>query len=689
MKRLVFNKWYWWISNDPSIWWVGSYYNMENVDITRDLKYIQLSKSYNWEHYLNTRWNWYIIASLYENNINYLELSYDWYLSWISNNDSNAWYVIQWELWFGRNIWKITVWNWQSYWFLLTWNYFTKWIYEPNNYDLWYYALSFNWINTDPNFENPWSWTIWAWWNITWWDAIHTTWNTSTLSRTMSCDNNKKYRLKVGSFCTTWTCQVKIAWNTKLTLNVNSNNIIQIISYTSSSTSETLEFVPSSDFNWTIYNCYIQEIYAISYSKYFNEKAPYNIYWNFIYVWNGNVITKIDMTTWTPIITDIFTIDKVYTIIWITRISDQFYVYASNWNNWRQYIWDWVETLPSREITWVDKPILNVANFANQDYVITWTTARQGLYLVNWYQLQPLIISDDYVNIWDRIYFTSNTINNIETIWNKLLIAWDWWIYTYWNKTPWTPNALVKSYTHNWWWLTNIFYSESLWYSIFAYFKWTMNNGNQQWVFANYRVQIYLPYWQDKEQYTSLYLNNTWWIETNPIFWDVYSNIKSTEKMTLWIKLKASTQINIYQKETEAEQYANLYLRGYNLWLQVWDLYTFSWRTFTILNIINPKPIISWYLLHCSYTWTKLTWAPEWSFTRTSWTWANPIYIYRIRYWYKLLQQFTDITKTRVSFSCPSSWNETQYAFELISNNSKNTPKLYDVNLYYDETTND
>ena len=686
MKRLVFNKWYWWISNDPNIWGVGSVYNIEALDIHTNSKYVRLSKSYNNENLLNTRYNWKIIASLYESNANYLELSYDGYLSWILNNDINYWNVINWELWIWCNIGKITNWAWSQFWFLITSNYFTKWAYNSGQYDLWYYASSSTWINTDPNFGTPWSWTIWTWWNITWWYAIHTAWSTAVLSRSMSCSTWIKYRIYTKFTCSAWSCAVKVAWNTMYTLTTSNTNTTLVQIYTSASTSELLEFVPSSDFVWNIDYTWVQEVYATSTSKSFNYEAPYNIYSDFIYIGNGNKITQVDMSTTSPVITDVFTIDNWYTIKGITRISDQFFIYASNGSNSRQYMWDWISTTADRIITWVDKPIQNVANFANIDYVIVWTSTRQQICLVNWYQLQPVIVTNDYVNIEDRIYLNATNINSIETIWNKLLIWWDWGIYSYWSKTPWLWNALVKEFLHNWGSLTNIFYSESLWYSIFAYFTWTIDNWNWQWVFWNYRIQIELSEWNNNEKYWTVYSTNIWWIETNPIFWDTYSNIKNLTKFTIWAKLETDTFINIYIKET-IWQYATFYTKNHNSWLAIWDVYTYGWRTFTVTHFQNS--VRDWYLIHCSYTGNKLIWKPSWTFTKSSWSGPATMYTDLIRYGYKLLNSFTDITQTRFSANITGAFNETQFAFELWSFYNKKTPKLYDFNLYFDEVTND
>lgn len=685
MKRLVYNKWYGWISNDPSIWWTGSFYNMEWVDTTKDLSYVQLSKSFDDISYINSRVNGKVIGSLYSSNTNYLELTYDGYLSWLLNNDINNWVVIKGSLWNGCNIWKMTIWTWVEYWFLITASYFTKWAYDSTKYALWYYDEWWTWINPDSEFDSTTWWTIWTWWAIAWWQATHTSW-TAVLSRTMTCDTATTYRIAVShSNCIAWTCAIKVAWTTRLTLTASTDTAVQVATYVSAWISELLEFVPSTDFNWSISYCRIQKVNAISTAKTFNETAPYTVYSNIIYVWNGTKVTAIDITTWTPDIQDVITIDNDFTIVWITRISDQFYIYASNGSNSRQYMWNWIDGSADRIITWVDKPIMNVANFANVDYVIVWTDRRQWLYLVNWYQLQPIIVTDDYISDDARIYFNSLSINNIETIWNKLLISGDKGVYTYWNRTPWVNPALIKQFLHNWWWITNIFYSENLWYSIFAYFYWTLVNTDQTTTAWNYRIQIYFPEWGWNEKYTILNQRITGWIETHPLIWEIYSNIKNTEKITIWAEIEEETQINIYQKST---YYANLYATGNSYTWAVWDTYTYSWRTFTILNIIKPSTS-NGYLLHCSYTGTELTWTQYWTFTKATWTWPTTIYIERVRYGYKLLFQATDTTKLRHTYNCPSQWNKTQYAIELISHNETNTPRLYDFNLYFEENTND
>jgi hypothetical protein len=146
--------------------------------------------------------------------------------------------------------------------------------------------------------------------------------------------------------------------------------------------------------------------------------------------------------------------------------------------------------------------------------------------------------------------------------------------------------------------------------------------------------------------------------------------------------------LNVYQKELESENYANLYFPWLNLWINIWDTYIYDTKTYTVLNIIN-NITKSWYILYCSYNWDNLIWKPKWIFTRTSWTWEASLYVNLVRYWYKLLNTFKDTTKVKFSSSLVGSFNETRFALEVWSFDESVTPEIYDFNLYFDEVNND
>lgn len=671
MKRLVINKFNWWISNDPSIWWTGSLFNAEWIDVHTDSKEVKLAKSFNNNGLINTRTLWQIVSSLYESTINYVELSKDWYLSWLLQNDTNIWFITK-ELGTSYNLWKITNIV-DTYWFIISDTKLYQWVYNSSKGNLWTYSTATG-INTDPWFDLWTGWTIWANWSIAGSKATHTAWSTAVLSRSMPDTVAQDYRIAVSATVTAWTCAVKVAWTTLLTLSSSTNSTVPVTVYTAAADPELLEFVPSSDFVWDIFFCNIQEYNITSYTKSFNESAPYVIINNFIYVGNGSVITEIDTTWATWVITDVLTIDLGYTIKGITKIWDQVFIYATDWTWTRQYLWDWVNTTTSRTITWVDKPVLNVANFANIDYILTWWSNRQTLSVVNWYRLDPIYQTPEWIDSDSRMFFKSDYTNAIETIWNKLLIPWVDWVYSYGKRTPWLPNALVKEFLVQAWAVTSMFFSEDIAYSLFTYVYGSIN-----WTTWTYRQLYNLAEWGN-EQYWVLNDQHTGWVEIQSIFWQTYSNVKNFEKIETWISLEADTQVNVYKKVDE--NYANIYITWSGYTFAEWDTYTKSWVTYTIVTV-TEQDSKSGYILHCTYDWDLQTLKTSWTFTRTAWSGPATAYSNLVRFWYKLLQQITDATDTTINEGFD--FNKTSFVAELISFNSDYTPRLFDINLYYND----
>lgn len=667
MARLVYNKFYGWISNDIYVWQLGGCYNVEWIEIHKASKYIELSKNKANDTLLTTRTNWYIIGSLYKSSSVFLELWYNGYLSSLLNNDANVWYITT-GLWTWCNIWEL-----DTNGFIISSSWFHRWTLNTNETALWTYNIDSTWINTDSEFSTPGSWTIWVNWSVSWWLATHTSWSTAVLSIGMSPTTSQKYRLWVSHTTSAWTCAVKIAWNTIMTLSTWTS--VDTALYTAASWSELLEFVPSSSYVWSIDYCRIQVYNITTTSHTFNEYAPYNIFSSIIYVWNSNTVTTVDMSTpATPVITTAITLDVWYVVKGITRISDQFFIYASNWVNSRQYLWDWADTAPVRVITWVDKPILNVANFANQDYVITGTSRKQEISLVNWYQLTPLYISDDDVSSDNRVYFYSQYINQIETLQNRFLFGGQGGIYSFGNKNPWLPKSLVKEFTFLWWTVTSMFYSEDIGYSLYFYYKATINGV--LWYYRWIRTLTW------SEVYGTLLNWNTGFYEFNPIMWEVYSNIKTLSKITLWYSLPTNTYINLYEATS---WYCSLYIDWSNT-IAVWDVYTYDWRTLTVYAITNPAG--SNYIVHCTYTWTvfsRIIISP--TITKSSWSGPSSKNCSKLRNWYKYLDMISSWTKYTVNIT--GTFNEAQFAMELISTDSTVTPKVYDYNLYYNEKVDD
>ena len=678
MKRLVLNRFYWRISNDPSIWWWFQYW--EWVEARENTKKIKLSKWTQTVWILTTNINNPVKSYLYENSTNFIRLHNNWEITNLTNNDIDNWNIITDLPWNIYNSWNITS-NIKN-WFIIWSTNLYRWPYDWNDISLGIYNSSSIWLINEPSFDAVWSWTVWTWWFISWWEAYHTTW-WATLLQPVTSTLWKKYRCEIQCWTiTTWTCQIFFEANVIKTLtSADSWKTITVITPAWLWWTNNFYFDPTNTFDWRIKYVNLQEYYITEQAYNFNVDSPYIIYSNLIYVWNWNKITRIDTTWWSWTISDLYSIDLDYTIKWITRIGDQFYIYATNWSTSRQYLWDWISNSYSWAITWIDKNIQNVANFANRDYVITKTnfTNKSWLRQVNWYNLDNLFTNTENSNRnLERIYFNSPYTNAIETIWDRLIVPWIKWLYTYWNFTSWLPKSLIKEYIHLWWDVTAISYNESNSWRITFSYTWTINGVS--WIYESF-IQI-----------TQWYSNTTeyaWWIQ-NYIWWEVVSNIKNIEKVTIWCKTPTNTRINIYTKNLDRLiKYANIPY-DYTTLPTVWSIYTFWWNTYTIYYVTD---MWNYCILHTTYTWTW-TWI-EWIFTKVSWTWDNTFYCQKVRYDFKLVSSVSNNTIRRFTteringLDISEELYECEVWIELLTSNSSISPELSDINIYFNEVSDD
>jgi hypothetical protein len=684
-KRIVLQKWNWWISNDPNVWQPGSFAYGEWIEIRTDSKKFTMSLNTWNESMLTSNINNYPTSLQVSSTSNYLIFHKNWEISNINKNYIDSWNYVTKLSNYLYNSWVIQTNNWTK-WFIIAGNTLYKWTYDSNDSALWLYISNSSWLWTNMNFSSWWTWWTYTWsdWTFTWWDAKHTIWNTTTLSQTLSPNSWDSYRIEARAYSiTAWSCIVKMWWQTIWTLTSTNNTVIWI--RTTTSASEMLEFTPTSDFNWYIQDVAVQTYTLTSQTASFsNESAPILIGQNTFYVWNWSKLVKVDTSLSNWVISDALIIDLDYTIKWITRIWDQILIYASNWSAWKQYLWDWASTTSQRQITWVDKPIQNVANFANTDYVITWwgSAWKTQFWRVDGYQLT--LINQNNVNnnpYNERIYFSAKNTNAIETIGTKLLIPWLWWIYTYGQFSPWMSDSLVKEYTNNWvlWWNTNsnywnitaLYYSE--WSDASLWIVWQWNVWWIDWVYMR-RQYVFWNYFSTTEP---------WYLQTNPIFWDCLSNKKNTRRFTLWVKwTNGKNFINVYSKNDDIKWFAEIIIPRW-IWLipTEWSIYSISGNNYTITNVLNAGWIII--LQTTCPTNIIVAW---WIMTKVSWTWETTYYTDKIRYDYKYLTTISDFTSKRFIYNYPENFNEMSFAFELITNDTNYTPAIYDFNLYYDET---
>jgi hypothetical protein len=559
MQRLLLNNATWWISNDPSLWGVGSITNAEWVDLRNNSKFITMnSRQEDSYTLLSTSENYRVVSSIYSTNTKFLEF---WYAGRIINSSKNNFdsnYVID-LWWIIYNAWTISTVLW-TFWFIIGWSStLYKWTYDGSDDYLWVWATG---------------------WNIT--SQTHTT--------------------------------------------------------------------------------------------AFDPYSPFLVIQNFIYIWSWNKIIEVDTTWATWIFTDVLALDVWYTIKWITKVADQIFVYATDWSTTRQYLWDWVSTTANRTINWTDKPLQNVANFWNIDYIIIWWSYSNetAVYVVNWIQLDLVFKSAITSNTTkQRIYFNPDRTNAIETIGTRLLIPNNWDVYTYWTETPWLPKALVREF------LSPLDYISSMNYTVWNSYNLNIYwYGNIWWVTWSYRINQYL----NAEYSTEI----EWFIEYHPIYWVTYSNIKNLEKITAWVELEENTAINLYYKPDDWVLYSIIYKKFSSEWdiPSIWDTYTSWWNTYTIYGVSS---IWTTAILYATYTSTY--WIYEWTYTKTGWSWVASFYSDKARLDYKYIWTIT--TGNRETFNIPYEFNVSEIAVWLMTWDETVTPKLYDINIYYDENNDD
>lgn len=674
-KRIVIKQWNWWISNDPNVWQAGSFAYGEWVEIRTNSKKVEMSQNWWSLNFLTTANNPVVAYNIIDANT-FLRFHYNWEITDNIKNDIDTWnYIVK----IPTNIynaWVITTNAW-VYDFIISWNKVYKWAYVAWS-DFWIYDSWATWIVTDWEFDVPASWTIWANWSVSWWLATHTAWNTAVLKQTITPDA-KTYRFEV--VCWTITansCQLRLWWVSQYTFSASDSNKTVVFTYTATWASIDLEFVPFSWFAWSFQSVQWQvyNITSQTHTSNFQIDCPILYGQNTFYIWSWNKLVKVDTSISTWVISDALTIDLDYTIKGITRIWDQIFVYATNLSSSKQYLWDWSSVSALRQITWVDKPIMNVANFANIDYVFTgwWVSNKTQMFRVDWYQLTLLYQNTINSAPWnERIYFSPKNTNAIETIWTKLLIPWLWWIYTYGQFTPWMPTSLVKEYTNYFNTISAMYYTEyvdnNLWYSWY----WIVN-----WVTGIYEKIQWLV-----DIYSTL---SPWYIQLNPYFWDCLSNKKNSQRFVLWCKWTTGKNwINIYSKNDDIKWYAEILIqKPAGTMPTVWSVYSISSKNYTITNVLD-----TWLLVILQCTCPTDAVVTEWTISKVSWTWNSTFYADKIRYDYKYIttiSTFDTVSKARFIYNYPENFQELSFAFELITNDVLYTPAIYDFNLYYDET---
>ena len=242
-----------------------------------------------------------------------------------------------------------------------------------------------------------------------------------------------------------------------------------------------------------------------------------NWFWD-ILIWNGSSISRFNepystIVEYSPWVSNscIWWLD--WTIVALSQVWVNVYVWCNNGSNTNLYIWDWESSHPSQAIKYTDMPVMNVALLGNMHY---WWTKKSD------YSVRTVNIGESYApqtyikTTYPKLPLTSNTwadenrmiihvdnnsqLNSIETLSDTVYLPWIGCIYSFGRYFPWVGKyslgreikftgtyvtAMVSGWvTTSWrdfWWM--------LW---FCYYNWTSYTvavynagqyGETPWVF--------------------------------------------------------------------------------------------------------------------------------------------------------------------------------------------------------------
>lgn len=672
--KINLNNWSLWISPDEYIGW--SYFYAEWIDSQSSSKWFRLGNLVQ-EYNINKRANWitnrieyFSWQPLFFTNDWYLEYSYTyvgspseyfspWSWGWAlyRRSDNSIWYLNWIKLW-NKIYWitrdKIDVITLGGSWTL----------------DMFWTSLINNpWLTSD-----TW-WTVWAWWT-TWanW-ATHTSW-TNTLKQQIATVNWAKYRIAIKFTKTAWTLTVRLWSWTAYAIANQSDDWWIVTALTAWWDNLEVIFTPSTDFAWTISYVDVNEYTAtIEENKITitNTDAHPLLYsqW-YLFIWSWSSIDFIEPTLLVKEKT-LNIIDSTYTIVALTQVGANILIWATDWNNSKQYYWDWISSFPNEVVHWKWLKITAVDCDWIINYVVTdWNWVWQQVFSVDWYIKTPLAeYVYDWRNTWNNwdVYHPSKKFNfytynaNCISIYDETLyVPCKWWIYNYWSKVTW----LNKS------WNKSLLFSDDFSDYItaievinqnptFTYEKWWIN---KYWIWLDYLC------------------TSSWYLVTNPIYRDDIWTDKDKLKIRIWYKNIDSSlwDIKIYAIVDDFIYWTST-VSNITVAPAVWDKYSF-W-TYAYLEIMSTDLTLdSWkyigtivFKMYDSVILSRYQITPTWTFTKITWSWDSSISYTSVINWILV----KTITNTQIAY-----WNEVIFSKHFLD---ISIPKRHKLQLMIELTS--
>lgn len=608
--------WTLWITADDYAW--GSFMYSEGIDSKSSTKWFSLGPQLvEWK--INKRNSAETNALCYKTGIWLLSFSNDWY---IETDDTyvfspNRTWTTAWGGLYRRSSWYYK--NGTVIWDTIIWISSTGKIDRITN---------ITWLRWSNIVSNPWLtsntwWTVWSWWTTwaTW--AVHTS-GTAALKQTITTDWTSKNRIVIRmEWCTTWSCSVKL-WAVSLGTLTSNSDIRSLFVWTSIATSEEIILTPSNTFNGTIQYVIIEQYdmtKLLPDNITINQASehPILLWQGDVYIWSGDKIDIVNTTLWD--VRTVSIIDVWYVIKSITQIGWSLIVWASSWDNSKQYYWDWVSVSASEVIDWNGMDISNAICDESKTYVMTGGQSNNPrLYLVSWYNRELLAKNDyDGGSIWynykkynpaKKFNFYNYNSNSMSILNESLYVPAYGGMYSYGNKVPWMKDVWSKEviFDTEWW---NIMTASAChwWYLYLATTKDTLEN-----------VIYYV-----KDCYNCRY----WYGITPPIIWDKLSSRKSLNNLKLgyYNVDKSMGNIKIY---TIVDDY--YFWTFYVSWVTTsplpWDVYKMNGNYIEMEVISTDITAWVWSILFKTIKNTFYWWgAYVTNLTKVSWLWDTTITI--------------------------------------------------------------
>lgn len=219
------------------------------------------------------------------------------------------------------------------------------------------------------------------------------------------------------------------------------------------------------------------------------------------------------------------------------------------------YIWDGISSRPTSKVSYVDKPVINVALLNNQHYWWSekWPMSQKNVMVGEGYQVQRYITSDIPKALWtetlddpDRLALYGTNTNAIETFGDIVYLPWYGKIYGFGSYFPWQPIAFNKEITFNGTECTALLTTTTptLWQDFTFYM-----------VISYLRSGTYYVWIVDFRDYNGGYASD-WYIESMEYLGGNLWIEKNQKKLLVPFYLPhSSTSIEVYERKNQASSY--------------------------------------------------------------------------------------------------------------------------------------